>query len=202
MMPMPRTKKRVLNTHVTIRIMVVVAGVIITSHIILLQGYLGRLERVSDAFVSPRGLFDHIAENQGKLLDAEIIRKEDITFSIADILGKAGVDLTSEPDVRRQLPKEEDVVRLYGPKPIIKGLDRCSAFRDSVPAVSRMMAPAGMFNTGTNLINQLLRENCYIPERVKKIGKGSPGMRRQVPWGKHSPASWRLKNKALEAGGT
>ena len=49
-------------------------------------------------------------------------------------------------------------------------------------------------------MTQLLERNCYIPERVEKLGKQSPGMRRQVPWGKHSPASWRFKHKAAEAG--
>lgn len=205
----------------TIRIMVIMAIVILTAQIIFLQGHLGRLERMTDElFVSPHSLFqnhyyeyknnsgitdNHPAHNvAGAIRTAQKTKtktetKTDVTFSISDILHKAGVDLT--PEIQSKLPSsEEDVVRLYGSKPIIKGLSRCAAFRDSVPAISRMLAPAGMFNTGTNLVNQLLRENCYIPERIEKLGKESPGMRRQVPWGKHSPASWRFKHKAAEAG--
>ena len=49
-------------------------------------------------------------------------------------------------------------------------------------------------------MTQLLEHNCYIPERIEKFGSKSPGMRRQVPWGKHSPASWRFKHKADEGG--
>ena len=49
-------------------------------------------------------------------------------------------------------------------------------------------------------MSQLLVQNCYIPERVEKKGKRSTGMRLQVPWGKHTPATWRFKNKADQAG--
>lgn len=44
---------------------------------------------------------------------------------------------------------------------------------------------------GTNLLETLLEKNCHIPFR--KIGAG---MRYQVPWGKHSPVSWRYKHSA------
>jgi len=43
-----------------------------------------------------------------------------------------------------------------------------------------------------------ISNNCYLP--VKKEKKGKNGMRWQVPWGKHTPASWRLHNVA-ESGG-
>ena len=47
---------------------------------------------------------------------------------------------------------------------------------------------------------QYLQDNCYLPERAKKYGNSSTGMRFQVPWGKHSPVSWRGKHKAIIGG--
>lgn len=88
-----------------------------------------------------------------------------------------------------ELPTWEQIVKIVGPHPVIGGLDTCQAFRDSVPAVERMLGAAGMFNTGTNLVTHLLKRNCVIPERLAKYGpeasKESYGMRWQVPWGKH-----------------
>ncbi len=42
----------------------------------------------------------------------------------------------------------------------------------------------------------LLVDNCYLPDRLEKYGKKSFGIRDQVPWGKHSPVSYRLNNRA------
>jgi hypothetical protein len=49
---------------------------------------------------------------------------------------------------------------------------------------------------GTNLIFELLRRNCCIKEREDKYGKDTCGIRFQVPWGKHSPVSFRLHHEA------
>ncbi len=38
--------------------------------------------------------------------------------------------------------------------------------------------------------------NCYLPDRVAKYGKGNPGIRDQVPWGKHNPVSSRSHHNA------
>ena len=48
-----------------------------------------------------------------------------------------------------------------------------------------MIGSAGMFSTGTNLVTQLLKQNCYIPERYEKYGgtnatKEQLGVRWQV----------------------
>mmetsp|Transcript_13908 Transcript_13908/g.20528 ORF Transcript_13908/g.20528 Transcript_13908/m.20528 type:complete len:426 (+) Transcript_13908:102-1379(+) len=90
--------------------------------------------------------------------------------------------------------------------PIIYGKDSCEAFRTAIPGVERNIGCSGMFNTGTNLVTQLLKENCLIPERVEAYGMEGPfhdpqgkpigpgeahGIRWQVPWGKHVPAQYR-----------
>lgn len=110
------------------------------------------------------------------------------------ILRSAGVNVTEE--IETSLPPLSDIVDVYGPDPIILGEDRCDMFQFSVPLEEAFIAPAGMFNTGTNLLESLLIKNCYIQEKVKKYGNGHNGIRFQVPWGKHSPVSWRFKHTA------
>jgi hypothetical protein len=67
-----------------------------------------------------------------------------------------------------------------------------------------MLGAAGMFSTGTNLVTHLLKKNCYIPERAEKYGLGTAtkeqlGMRWQVPWGKHTPADYKIKHATEKA---
>ncbi|KAL7528163.1 hypothetical protein ACHAWF_002461 [Thalassiosira exigua] len=107
---------------------------------------------------------------------------------IVKILHAASVEIDEE--LAGQLPTWDDVVSLYGDKPIVRGLETCERYRDTVQPRDRMLGPAGMFNTGTNLLFELMKTNCDIKE-----GRGSPthfeprenGMRWQPPWGKHNP---------------
>ena len=86
-----------------------------------------------------------------------------------------------------QLPSWSQVQEVIGPHPFLLGLEKCARFREEVPAIDRLLGSAGMFNTGTNLVTHLLKQNCEIPERREKFGphqsKESYGMRWQVPWG-------------------
>jgi len=95
------------------------------------------------------------------------------------------------------------VTSQYGVGPHFLFDDTCATFREQVPAVRRMLGAAGMFSTGTNLVTQLLKRNCYIPERLEKYGgkatKEQLGMRWQVPWGKHTPASFRDHHATKQA---
>lgn len=90
--------------------------------------------------------------------------------------------------------------------PIIHGLETCEAFRNATSSdpSQRRLAPAGLFNTGTNYLSVLLEYNCQNPDRVKKyhgnVRRGH-GNEWEVPWGKHSPASSRgryFKNPNLK----
>ena len=64
----------------------------------------------------------------------------------------------------------------------------------------RMLGPAGIFNTGTNLLFQLMKENCDIKEARLSKTHTEPkrnGIRWQAPWGKHNPpGTHRLKHVA------
>ena len=66
---------------------------------------------------------------------------------------------------------------------------------------------AGLFNTGTNLLADLVLQYCTIPNRswraedhkystVKQPKRMMSGMLYQVPWGKHNPVSWRGQHSA------
>lgn len=82
--------------------------------------------------------------------------------------------------------------------PIIYGLETCQSFRDitSSNPSQRRVAPAGLFNTGTNYLSVLLDYNCQNPHRVKQFhgnAKRGHGNEWEVLWGKHSPANSRGK---------
>jgi hypothetical protein len=102
---------------------------------------------------------------------------------ILSIFEEAGVVLNET--VIAQLPTWSQVQAAVGDHPYILGLDKCEEFREKVPAVERMLGSSGMFNTGTNLVTHLLKQNCQIPERVEKYGPKASreewGMRWQVP---------------------
>ena len=51
-------------------------------------------------------------------------------------------------DIQKSLPSVQDIDQLYGSKARIYGLENaCPAFRASIQAEERLLAPAGMFNT-------------------------------------------------------
>ena len=89
----------------------------------------------------------------------------------------------------RNLPSAQELLNFVGKSPVIfDGTDsinindQCSEFRRSVHGESdRWIGVAGLFNTGTNLLFSLLRQNCIMP-----IDQRATGIRWQVPWGKHT----------------
>jgi hypothetical protein len=83
-------------------------------------------------------------------------------------------------------------------KPIIYGLETCTQFQQSTSTnpTQRRIAPAGMFNTGTNYLSVLLEYNCQNTQRIQSPTfhgntKRGHGNEWEVPWGKHTPASYR-----------
>lgn len=110
----------------------------------------------------------------------------------------AHVKLKSE-DLRR-LPTWDQIENLFGNHEVVLGLDRCEEFRKNVPPLERMLGAAGMFNSGTNLVTRLMKENCVIPERKEFYGEKATkemyGIRWQVPWGKHTPAMFKYNHTA------
>ena len=83
----------------------------------------------------------------------------------------------------------------YGTGVKMVGLDTCDAYRTQQKPHMRRWAPAGMFNTGTNTLLDLMHMNCQFPDRTGRHGFW------QVPWGKHNPLSWRGATKTAAAVG-
>ncbi|KAL9184102.1 hypothetical protein ACHAXT_002188 [Thalassiosira profunda] len=121
---------------------------------------------------------------------------------IVKILHSARVEIDEE--LAEQLPTWDDVVSMFGDKPIVSGLEMCEPYREQVKAADRMIGPAGMFNTGTNLLFELLKKNCAIPEARYSTTHHEPrknGMRWQVPWGKHNPPTTHRNKNIAKAWG-
>lgn len=110
---------------------------------------------------------------------------EDIS-PILQILKEAGID-DIDNETLAILPTWKEVTRLYGLKPRIYGLDSCESFRKHSESAEHFLGVAGNFNSGTNLLSELLIHNCLMTERMEKYGPQNKGIRWQVPWGKHSP---------------
>ena len=81
----------------------------------------------------------------------------------------------------------------YGTGPQILGLDQCQKFqlanRHWVDQI--VIGPSGLFNSGTNLLSLLVKQNCYFDQRPSELYDGRAF---QVPWGKHIPAYHRKDN--------
>eukprot|EP00956_Cyclotella_meneghiniana_P007061 scaffold9591_cov54-Cyclotella_meneghiniana.AAC.4 len=81
---------------------------------------------------------------------------------------EAGVKLRHEE--LNSLPTWSEIESSIGKHIVVSGLERCESYRKNVPPLRRMMGASGMFNTGTNLVTQLLKANCIIPERYAYYG--------------------------------
>jgi hypothetical protein len=102
---------------------------------------------------------------------------------------------------KAKLPPVEEIQSMYGTKSYIVGLERCEDYREAVEPEHRLMGPAGLFNSATNLLYKLLTLNCENTERKRAASKrgyrmGKSGMMFTSPWGKHNPVSWRLHHEA------
>eukprot|EP00531_Pseudo-nitzschia_arenysensis_P006953 CAMPEP_0116125128 /NCGR_PEP_ID=MMETSP0329-20121206/5645_1 /TAXON_ID=697910 /ORGANISM="Pseudo-nitzschia arenysensis, Strain B593" /LENGTH=458 /DNA_ID=CAMNT_0003619147 /DNA_START=118 /DNA_END=1494 /DNA_ORIENTATION=- len=121
---------------------------------------------------------------------------------ILEILSQAGIKIEKEEHLDQKtldsLPSWTQVQTLYGREPKIYGLERCEEFRNAVEPTTRFFAVAGTFNTGTNLIHDMMHYNCQITERMEVYGEKSKGVRWQVPWGKHMMASYRESDQTTK----
>jgi len=131
------------------------------------------------------------------------LRRLDDKGQLMEILTQAGLDIKNEDDLDQEtidlLPTWTRIKNLYGPKPIILGLERCEDFRNRVEPTTRYFGMAGTFNTGTNLIADLMKFNCEIVERMEVYGNKSKGVRWQVPWGKHYMARYRSSDHSTKS---
>jgi len=143
----------------------------------------------------------HIYKNEDIVAPYRSEEGKPILRSYEDILKAAGVEITDE--IQSSLPPLSDLEDMYGSEPVIIGLEKCSEFRSKYGPNEAFMGPAGMFNTGTNLLERLMVNNCHIPgrDRTTRLLNGGHLVKYQVPWGKHSPVNMRTKHVAADAVG-
>lgn len=138
--------------------------------------------------IKDKGMDTHIRDETGLANDDVDFDKE----QIYEILEQAGVKRHQiDVDTRRKLPTWTKVQELYGKEPKIYGLDRCEAFTSRIEPSVSFFGIAGTFNSGTNLLAEMLIQNCQITKRMQVFGEDQRGMRWQVPWGKHTPVEYR-----------
>jgi hypothetical protein len=100
---------------------------------------------------------------------------------ILQLLRDAGVADDLDAETLASLPSWEQVTSLYGPTPVLHGLETCATFRASgSDPGEHLLGVAGTFNTGTNLLAELLIHNCEMPARMAKYGAINKGIRWQV----------------------
>jgi hypothetical protein len=107
--------------------------------------------------------------------------KEPILKLLQEAVGEVSVD----PETVRRLPTVKQVADLYGRAPVVLGLETCAQFQAHGDPTEHFVSTAGTFNTGTNLMAELLIANCVLPARMQKYQ--TKGVRWQVVWGKHTP---------------
>lgn len=113
--------------------------------------------------------------------------KEQIYQLVKDALGIKSFEEINDDYERmiEQLPNVSQIIQLYGAKPVVYGLETCREFQNTGDPSQHFLATAGTFNTGTNMMSELLIANCYMPARYAKYH--TAGVRWQVIWGKHTP---------------
>jgi len=142
--------------------------------------------------------YNNVNDNQVEFDQNDNNINNTATNPVIDYFRRAGVELDN--DSIESLPTWSQIESIIGKKPVFRGLDTCEKFRQTVPPLGRMLGSAGMFNSGTNLVTRLMKENCVIPERFNKYApdgsKEDYGIRWQCPWGKHTPANFKNNHTA------
>jgi len=138
---------------------------------------------------SDKPTFEKIEDENDDDADVDVDADKDEIYTILQQAGLSIDDL--DIDTKRRLPTWTMVREAYGSEPVIYGLERCSDFTSNVEPSVSFLGIAGTFNSGTNLLAELLIQNCQIRERMALFGEEQKGMRWQVPWGKHTPVEYR-----------
>jgi hypothetical protein len=122
---------------------------------------------------------------------------------ILDLIQEAA-GVVPDADTAERLPTAQQYQDLYGRQPVVLGLESCARFQHQVDAAEHFLSVAGTFNTGTNLLAELLIANCHMPARVERYGPVQRGVRWQVTWGKHTPVfneTYRITHRTYKDDG-
>jgi hypothetical protein len=161
-----------------------------TTHIIANVPIIAPLKNPSEFLIVEQGTTDKDPESSPEhpavtVLSVETPKEnndDNDKGPILKLLQEAGINLDDlDPTVMDSLPTWATVMKLYGDKPRIIGLDTCETYRlHTTDPAEHYLGVAGTFNTGTNLMAELLLANCHMPARMAKYGKVNRGIRWQV----------------------
>jgi hypothetical protein len=107
---------------------------------------------------------------------------EEERLPILQVLRAAGIGDDLDDETLRLLPTWAEFTGLYGAEPHVYGLHMCESFQNRSDPADHFVSTAGNFNTGTNLMAELLISNCHMQKRMDKYGEENRGIRWQVPW--------------------
>mmetsp|Transcript_1080 Transcript_1080/g.2376 ORF Transcript_1080/g.2376 Transcript_1080/m.2376 type:complete len:558 (-) Transcript_1080:1308-2981(-) len=140
------------------------------------------------------GAENNVIHQHQQLTPTQTEEMMDAKSEVVRLINAAGIPFDpfndlDDLDLLVELPYWSNITSMYGPEPTIYGLDEgyCQQFQTQSDPGDHLIGVAGTFNSGTNLLAELLIGNCHMPERQKKYGYKNVGIRWQVPWGKHTP---------------
>lgn len=149
----------------------------------------------------PEGYDPEIEDEQFKLRSMDYYKEQSVKDDkerILQLFIEAGLK-DMDDATYAALPKWSDVTKMYGNEPRILGLEKCQAFQNKGNRWDHFVSTAGTFNSGTNLMAEMLIHNCHMQDRMDKLGAQNRGVRWQVPWGKHTPPGdeqYRVEHKS------
>lgn len=124
-------------------------------------------------------LFGPLQENmESEVTNASPPSNAGTTLEILQDLGISQSRIESE-GFTKKLPSRSQITDNYGERPVVLGLERCQAYRETVPVPKRIVGLAGLFSSGTNVMHHLLLNNCKPPEGGQKPQRS---FQWQVPW--------------------
>ncbi len=89
---------------------------------------------------------NHVSSHENKL-SASIAREGISEDPILNLIRRAGIDPEKLDDESKEaLPSWEDIVNLYGPKPIVHGIDQCNRFQEKTNKLG-FVGTAGEFDS-------------------------------------------------------
>lgn len=129
------------------------------------------------------------------VIDESLIRLQALGVNVSSLSPETIRRIPSWSTIQSQYYEYSDIRPSSSalPEPVFVGLSDCAAYRARVPLLDRVVAPAGLFHSGTNLLVQLLQANCPRMSINQSSHYGTirnhvNGLAWQVSWGKHNPA--------------
>lgn len=133
-------------------------------------------------FLASRSIQEHSYQQVPKVLHESSNPRKNVSKEenpLLTILKYANVTLSTEDEAA--LPQWDEITSRFGSKPRIIGLEKCHEYRQNIRKRNRIVAPAGLFNSGTNVLHEWLKKNCMVHFKTETPPRY--GVDWQVNWG-------------------